>query len=289
MSILITGANRGIGNGILSEIIKGENEKTIYLCLRSKEKFDSTIESLEQEVKSKCQFKYLEIDLNDSTAVDSAVNQLVKDKVSLNTVINNAAVLYWEKIPGVSRKTLDINFLNVKKFNDKLLEHNLIAKEGHIIFLSTVAGNINIITDNTWVEKLKKAKLIDLEQLAEDFIHQADVEGKIEKLIGYTKKLPKEYSFSKLLINIYVRLLVESPRVKENAIFVNSIFPGFVKTDMAGEMGIVSISQGARPVIECIGMDKEQKEKVNGLLLTDKLIPLDVMDESVDFFAYKPK
>ena len=56
--------------------------------------------------------------------------------------------------------------------------------------------------------------------------------------------MKRVYGMSKIGINIFARVLARYETVKEKGIQVYSMCPGFVRTDMGGPTGVLSLQEG---------------------------------------------
>ena len=73
-------------------------------------------------------------------------------------------------------------------------------------------------------------------------------------LNNYAEKgWPKSaYGVSKLAINIYSSILSRNPEIMKRKIQVYTCCPGFVKTDLTNNKGILSVEQGAKTPVYLI-------------------------------------
>ncbi|KAK3607563.1 hypothetical protein CHS0354_011099 [Potamilus streckersoni] len=93
-SLLITGANRGIGLETVRQLVATETgPKTIFACCRNPENAKDL--KLIQQGSGACPVHIIQLDVSDNDSINSArdiVQSIVKDH-GLNTLINNAGVL----------------------------------------------------------------------------------------------------------------------------------------------------------------------------------------------------
>lgn len=288
-TILLTGANRGLGHSLLKSLVETDKELTFYLGCRSEEKFKATVDSLKNLPGfDKKEFYFVEINLMKSETVESAVSLFMEKKVRFDILIHNAAVLFRETFDQISQVTLNINFLKTKRLNDLIMCNSLLKEGFKVIFLSAILGNIGILKDKKMADEIRKAKADDLELMANNFIYQADELSKTTEMIEKDRALFPEYAYSKLLINVYTGLLKENELVKKLNGFVVALHPGVLKTDMGTDHAPLEVEEGVVPIIKLIDIDNKSKEadEYNGQLVTRNLQKLDIYDKNIDFLKF---
>lgn len=138
--ILITGATRGIGQGIAEKFAE-QGAHIAFTYRSSVEKAQALEESLG---KNGIQVKGYQSDASDFQAAESLVNQITKDFGSLEVVVNNAGITednllmrmneeQWDKVLDNNLKSI----FNISKFAIKPMMKN---KKGSFIHVSSVVG-----------------------------------------------------------------------------------------------------------------------------------------------------
>uniref|UniRef100_A0A915D2J7 C-factor n=1 Tax=Ditylenchus dipsaci TaxID=166011 RepID=A0A915D2J7_9BILA len=94
-NILITGANRGIGLGLVVEFAKCPDIQHIFACCRQPKQ---ALE-LEQLQKSHSSIQILELDVSNDKSIADACKQVTKTVPYLNLLINNAGIC--DQVEGV--------------------------------------------------------------------------------------------------------------------------------------------------------------------------------------------
>lgn len=106
---LITGASKGIGNAIAYEL--AAQGKNLILVARS----ENLLKSLSQELSAKnIDVKYLATDLLDEDAAKLLFDWIEIQKLTVDTLVNNAGMGYWGKFAdGDIQKHLEVMHLNM--------------------------------------------------------------------------------------------------------------------------------------------------------------------------------
>ena len=132
-NVLITGAAEGLGASIASKFVKeGAN---LFLI-------DKNINKLNSEKYNNTKNSY--VDLSNINELNKYIEVLKKDKIEINTLIHNAAILksksfsqtsedYWDAVNNITLKTAFI----LSKF---VWENMINKKNGVIIFVSSRSG-----------------------------------------------------------------------------------------------------------------------------------------------------
>ena len=140
---LITGANGGIGQCLVRKF--AEQGANIICCLRkNNEDFDKFILSL--KLKSDQFIRPVYFDLADEQQTKIAINQLIKEKISLDILVNNAAIAGGSSAEMTSlndlREIFEINFFSQISLITRLLRLLKKSNQGRIINIGSVAGLI---------------------------------------------------------------------------------------------------------------------------------------------------
>ena len=106
--IIITGANGGLGYESLIHLAK-HKPGAIYLCARSKEKYDAAMEGITAQVPDAPKFvKYLELDLTSLSSVASAASTFLAANSRLDILMNNAGIMATP--PALTKEGYEIQF-----------------------------------------------------------------------------------------------------------------------------------------------------------------------------------
>ncbi len=213
---LITGANKGIGFETARQL--GSEGVTIIAAARNKEKGIAAVELLKNEG---IDAEFLQLDVDNNADIQFAYSYINNKYGKLDILVNNAGIQIESKEWGVNntadvsdkalRETLDTNFFNVVKLTNTLLPLIRKSESGRIVNLSSILGSLNL---------------------------HSDASSPI-----YSNKL-FAYDTSKTALNSYTIHLAAA--LSDTNIKVNSVHPGWVKTDMGSEAAPMEIADGAK-------------------------------------------
>lgn len=106
--LVITGANGGLGYESLIHLAKHKPDK-IYLCARSKAKYDAAMKSITAAVPEAASFvKYLELDLTSLASVAAAADAFSAENTRLDVLMNNAGIM--AQPPALTKDGYEIQF-----------------------------------------------------------------------------------------------------------------------------------------------------------------------------------
>ncbi|XP_051146833.1 (+)-neomenthol dehydrogenase-like [Andrographis paniculata] len=267
---VVTGANKGIGLEICRQL--ASQGITVVLTSRDENKGLEAVEKLAASgLSDHLIFHRLDVAKDDSA---TALSEFIESRFGkLDILVNNAAVLgsdvKWEILDptrataeadvvatgkvtidwsSIANDTYDLgaqaiqtNYYGYKRTTKALLPFLRLSNSPRIVNVSSSAGNLEYIPSE-WAKGILK----DEENLTEEGIDKV-VRGFLEdfkegKLEG--KGWPNymgAYIVSKAAINAYTKLLAKQyPSFR-----VNSVCPGYVKTDINKNTGTVPVKEGA--------------------------------------------
>jgi len=264
---LVTGANKGVGfgvvkqlasNGIMTVLTARDEKRGLEAVEKLKEcglsdlvvfhQLDVTnpasIASLADFVKT--QFGKLDILVNNAGVVGSILNPEALRAASKNLVqVNN-----WDEIitPNyeLSEECLKTNYYGTKSVTEALLPLLQLSDSPRLVIVSAGAARLSHFPNGWPKEVLSDAESLTeeridavLSQFLEDF-KQGLVETK-----GCWPPFFLVYSVSKAALNAYTRILAK----KYPSFCINCVCPGYVKTDINCNSGILTIEEGAESVV----------------------------------------
>lgn len=249
-TLLITGANQGIGYSVVKLLSKTETFSKIVFTSRSLEKGEaakSTIQSAIPDTISNS-LELFQLDLLSEQSIDSFVSLLVQSQTKLDCVVHNAGV-FIKKITTDEefRTQIDTNFFNTRYLNEQLIQFDLISQSAKINFVSSGGAFFNRIKD-TKPDVFEKIQLENLKNLSDsefeeilDNYNQTFKAGVDQH--GDHNGWKSAYGTSKLFLSVYAYLLSQKSSILGKNIQVYSMTPGFVATNMTKGYGV----DGATP------------------------------------------
>ncbi|MED6147911.1 hypothetical protein PIB30_048357 [Stylosanthes scabra] len=231
---VVTGSNKGIG----LETVKGlaSNGVKVILTARDEKRGYEAVEKLRE-----CGFSdelviFYQLDVTDSSSIASLVKFVKFHFGRLDILVNNAGIngfnsadligsmIKWKELNqtyDMAVKCLRTNYYGAKETTEAFLPLLELSNSPMIVNVSSTAGLLQV-----------------LKEFMKDF-----KEGSL-KTKGWPTYL-SAYMLSKAAMNSYTRLLAR----KHPEFCVNCVCPGFVKTDINRNTGILSVENGAASVV----------------------------------------
>ena len=140
-NVLITGCNKGIGKATLEGFAKyGAN---IFACVRSdSSEFKKFILTLKKKYKVK--IYVIKLDLLKKSSISNCVNEIYKINKNIDTLVNNAGMLFNSLFQMTSEKQLQemfqVNYFSQVYLTQIISRGMTKNKTGNIIFVSSTSG-----------------------------------------------------------------------------------------------------------------------------------------------------
>lgn len=225
---LVTGATRGIG----LETVRQLAQAGVHTLLAGRKRDDAVAAALKLQAEG-LPVEAVQLDVLDPISIEAAVGTVRERHGHLDILVNNAGIMVddLQRAPSEQsletwRTTFDTNVFAVIAVTKAFLPLLRLARAGRIVNVSSALGSISLHSDPA------------------SFI--------------YDFKIPA-YNVSKSAVNAWtVQLAYE---LRDTAIKVNTIHPGYVKTDMnnsGGEQrGEIEVDEGAKSSVQMalIGAD----------------------------------
>ena len=213
---LVTGANKGIGLEIARQL--AEAGATVIIGARDLTRGRAAADNLAAHGLT---VETIRIDLNDIDSISAAAETIRDRHGRLDILVNNAGIVDAEDGPPTSaspeaaRRIMETNFIGTLTVTQAMLPLLRLSAAGRIVNLSSSLGSLAVNGDPT--SPYYSARLIG-------------------------------YNASKAALNMLtVQLAAE---LRGTPIVVNSVSPGYVKTDLTGHTGFMTPEEGARLPVE---------------------------------------
>jgi NAD(P)-dependent dehydrogenase (short-subunit alcohol dehydrogenase family) len=204
-SVLITGANKGIGLETAKQLSK--KGLFVYLGSRDLQKGESVTRQLSEEGYQN--IRAIEIDVTKSDTIEKARKQVELEHGHLDILINNAGISgvlpqnAQQTSVGQYQEVFDVNLYGVIRTTQAFLDLLKRSPEPRIVNVSTSVGSLTLQSNPEWP--------------AYDYAKYAI------------------YAASKSAMNMYtVHLAYE---LRETAFKINAVCPGYTKTDFTNYVG----------------------------------------------------
>lgn len=208
---LVTGANRGIGFEIAKQLAR-EN-LTVIMGGRDGEK---GLEARDRLAEHGLNVHFSLLDVTDATSIQSAVGRIVDTFGRLDVLVNNAGIMIDGRTGTLElgldllRDTLETNAFGPLRLSQACIPVMRRNGYGRIVNLSSTLGSLNEILNPD---------------------------------AGTAAVSVPAYRLSKALLNAITALLAKE--LRGSPILVNSVCPGWVRTDMGGPRAPDSPAQAA--------------------------------------------
>lgn len=209
---LVTGANKGIG----LEIARQLRDAGVLVIVGARD-LNRGREATRQLAAGGEPLQVVQIDLTDEATISAAAADIDARHGRLDILVNNAGIVDAEDGPpsaaavGSVRRLMETNFIGSLAVTQAMLPLLRKSAAGRIVNLATTLGSLAINGDPS--SPYYSARLIG-------------------------------YNASKAALNMLtVQLAAE---LQGTGIVVNSVAPGYVKTDLTGHAGFMTPQEGAR-------------------------------------------
>jgi len=170
---------------------------------------------------------------------DASVRALVERLPAIDVLVNNAGIALDGFDERVARETIETNFFGASRVTEALLP--LLSSRGVIVNVSSGMGELSILSAE------RRAQFLDpeldvpgLSALMREFV--ADVASGNHRQRGWPSSA---YGVSKAGLNALTRVLArEHPTLR-----INSVCPGWVRTDMGGRGAPRELREGAASIV----------------------------------------
>lgn len=214
---LVTGATRGIG----AETVRQLAQAGVHTLLAGRSREAAVAQALKLQAEG-LPVEALQLDVNDAAGIADAVREVEQRHGRLDILVNNAGVLLEDPARPPSaqsldtwRRTFDTNVYALVAVTQAFLPLLRRSGAGRIVNVSSI--------------------------LASQTLH-ADPDSGI-----YDFKIPA-YNASKAAVNSWTLALAYELRA--TPVKVNTVHPGYVKTDMNGGLGEIDVDEGARSSVQ---------------------------------------
>ncbi|TFK46688.1 NAD(P)-binding protein [Heliocybe sulcata] len=248
---IVTGANKGIGKGIVERLAAkfdgsylaqstGASSLLIYLTARDESRGLAALSSLRASAASSVSIEFAQLDIDSKQSIDALAESMKSRHGQIDVLINNAAIA--SKGPNfdehVVETTLKTNYYATKEMCLAFLP--LLNREhGRLINVSSTGGVLTRLSSPALASQFRSALTIPaVDTLMQQF--RDDVRSNTWKEKGW---YASGYAVSKMGVTALTRALANEN--KDKGLLINAVCPGWVKTDMAGDKAPKTVEQGA--------------------------------------------
>ncbi|KAJ0970142.1 hypothetical protein J5N97_023019 [Dioscorea zingiberensis] len=265
---VVTGANKGIGLEIVKQL--ASNGVMVLLTARDVKRGTEAVEKLKESGFSDVVFHQL--DVADTSSIASLADFIKTQFGKLDILVNNAAIIgiivdlqhldsstkesmeqggwpAFHKMVNAAvedyknaEECLGINYYGAKKVIDSLIPLLQLSHSPRIVNVSSLLGQLQNISS----ESIKR-EFDDVDNLTEEKLDEllqrylSDFKAKKLEENGWPTSA-SAYKVSKTALNALTRILAK----KYPKFCINCVHPGYVKTDINWNTGIISVEEAAK-------------------------------------------
>jgi NAD(P)-dependent dehydrogenase (short-subunit alcohol dehydrogenase family) len=183
---------------------------------------------------------YHQLDITDRGSVTALAKAFPGFASHLDVLVNNAGIGSWGADRRASIRTIETNYFGSRDVTDDLLP--FMPNGGRVVMVSSGLGELSTL-GRELRPQFDDPSLTSpaLDSLVSSYL--ADLEAGETKRAGW----PSAYSVSKVAMNALTRILARD--LASRRIRVNSVCPGWVRTDMGGRGASRSVPVGARSIV----------------------------------------
>ncbi|KAJ8900435.1 hypothetical protein K2173_025212 [Erythroxylum novogranatense] len=256
---VVTGGNKGIGFEICRQL--ASNGIVVILTSRDEKRGLEAIEKLKKSGISSDYVMFQQLDVADTDSIASLADFVKNRAGKLDILVNNAGVSgiqldveAWRasgagqigteltsQTYDSAEECLRINYDGARRMIEALVPLLQLSDSPRIVNVSSSMGKLQNLS-NEWA----KGVLGDAENLTEQRVDEVlnqfleDFKEDSLETEGWPLFLPA-YVVSKAAMNAYTRIVAK----KYPNFCVNSVCPGFVKTDINYQTGVLPVEEGA--------------------------------------------
>ncbi|GIX78892.1 uncharacterized protein CEXT_500491 [Caerostris extrusa] len=230
-SVLVTGANRGIGLEFVKQLLQlPKPPHYVFATYRN----DKTTQALEEvkEAHKQTHVVLIKMDIEKTNEIENAkkiVEGIVGDK-GLNLLINNAGILKIQVFREITEENL------LRHFSTNTIGPVMVLKEMLPLLQKSAARKTSGMN-------ISRAAVLNLSATLGSISLRSDlIQAKWLETIGYRT--------SKAALNMAMQVIART--VKDQGILVVNICPGWVKTDMGTSQAMLEVTESISAIIETL-------------------------------------
>ncbi|XP_055951399.1 C-factor-like [Argiope bruennichi] len=230
-SVMVTGANRGIGLELVKQLVQlPKPPKYVFATFRD----DSTVQDLKniKDSSKESQVILVKIDITKIEDIQNA-RKIIEDSVGekgLNLLINNAGAVKWQGFPDITEDNMLFHF------STNTIGPLMIVKEMLPLLQKSAANK----TDGLSVSR---SAILNISSIAGSMATLSPASPLGTNIMGYR--------VSKAALNMTMKV-VALTMTQESGILLVNMCPGWVKTDMGTDRAMLEVWDSVSDIIKTL-------------------------------------
>lgn len=246
---VVTGANKGIGYGIVRGLAAKVVGGLIYLTARNPPLGDEAVKNLLLELgdKRRSEVAFHQLDITNEESCRTFAEHLKNKHGQIGVVINNAGFAFknnaTESAGVQADETIKVNYYGTKLASKYLAP--LIRDGGRLVNVCSMMGMMDPkFYAPEFIAKFKSSNFTiqDVDEFAEKYKKSAYANTR--KQDGFPESAYRVSKVAEIALT-----LIQHKELSGRNIKVNACCPGYVDTDMTSHKGALTIDQGAETPI----------------------------------------
>ncbi|CAN1348911.1 (+)-neomenthol dehydrogenase, partial [Linum perenne] len=234
---IVTGGNKGIGFEICKQLASSDKGIVVILTARDVNRGIEAVQKLSSD-----DILFHQLDVSDAASIcclaDFVKSQFGKLDILVQVQVN------WEEIIDennveAAEDCLEINYNGVRRMVETFMPLLQLSDSPTIVNLSSSTAQLKNL-ENEWAKgKLREGTEKEVDEVLSELVKDIK-QGSLIESKGWPIHMAA-YIVSKAAVNAYTRITAR----KYPKVWINSVCPGYVKTELNFNMGILTTQDGA--------------------------------------------
>ncbi|CAN1348909.1 (+)-neomenthol dehydrogenase, partial [Linum perenne] len=261
---IVTGGNKGIGFEICKQLASSDKGIVVILTARDVNRGIEAVQKLSSD-----DILFHQLDVSDAASICCLADFVKSQFGKLDILVNNAGVIgvkvdydalqaseqeeddddvqvqvNWEEIIDennveAAEDCLEINYNGVRRMVETFMPLLQLSDSPTIVNLSSSTAQLKNL-ENEWAKgKLREGTEKEVDEVLSELVKDIK-QGSLIESKGWPIHMAA-YIVSKAAVNAYTRITAR----KYPKVWINSVCPGYVKTELNFNMGILTTQDGA--------------------------------------------
>ncbi|MCL4479692.1 MAG: SDR family oxidoreductase [Deltaproteobacteria bacterium] len=234
---VVTGANKGLG----LETCRQLKESGMHVILTGRDEANVR-KAADGLTAGGAEVSWAVLDVQDTASISRFADEVREKWNGIDVLVNNAGVSDFGRFDGQAAElTVNTNFFGPMHVTDALLP--LMHGGSRIVMVSSAMGQLSCLSGDLR-RRFESPGLTrdELVELMRSFLRSVSDGTSVRK--GWPSSA---YSVSKAGLNMLTRIL--AAELSPKGIIVNSVHPGWVRTDMGGLSAPLDVKAGAKSIV----------------------------------------